>query len=110
MRESSTIKPAIELTMEPDQQQSRSNPIRSAVSAILTRIRRAFGVFLQLVQRDQLVELSSETRRLGAASVEASTYVGGELQAIETRLARLEEEIAAIRRALEEQGKSLELR
>jgi hypothetical protein len=70
--------------------------------AILTsRLRRAFGSFVTLVLHDQMGDLSRQTERLGSATVESVTYVGGELKALEARLSAIEEELASIREMLE---------
>jgi hypothetical protein len=70
--------------------------------AIFTsRLRRAFGGFVTLVLHDQIGDLSRQTERLGSATVESVTYVGGELKALEERLSAIEEELAAIRALLE---------
>lgn len=76
-------------------------PVR-ALLAVLNKLRRIVGALLQLVQRNEIVELGEQTRRLGSASVESATYVSGELQAVETRLASIEQELAALRKLLEE--------
>jgi hypothetical protein len=77
----------------------------SSVKRLLARlfhgIRRVAGTFVQFAQRDQLYELKEQTRRLGSASVEASVYTHGELKALEERLAGIERELAALRRAIE---------
>jgi hypothetical protein len=77
---------------------------RRLLSILIGRIRRVIGMLLQLAERDQLRVLTHETRRLSSASVESVTFLGGELRTLEERLARLEEELAAIRRLLEERG------
>jgi hypothetical protein len=85
-----------------------TTPARRAVLAlkrlfaILTsRLRRAFGSFVTLVLHDQIGDLSRQTQRLGSATVESVTYVGGELKALEERLSAIEEELAAIRALLD---------
>jgi hypothetical protein len=96
-----------------------TTPARRAVLAlkrlfaILTsRLRRAFGGFVTLVLHDQIGDLSRQTERLGSATVESVTYVGGELKALEERLTAIEDELAAIRALLErsarESGETLE--
>ena len=75
---------------------------RRLLSILIARIRRVFGMLLQLAERDQLRVLTHETRRLSSASVESVTFLGGELKTLEDRLSRLEEELAAIRKLLEE--------
>jgi hypothetical protein len=88
-----------------------TTPVRRAVMAVrrllasfVSRLRRAFGGLLTLILHGQLRDLNRQTQRLGAASVESITYVGGELRALDERLSRIEEELAAIRAALEESG------
>ena len=85
-----------------------TTPARRAVLAlkrlfaILTsRLRRGFGSFVTLVLHDQMGDLSRQTQRLGSATVESVTYVGGELKALEERLSAIEEELAAIRALLD---------
>jgi hypothetical protein len=76
--------------------------VKRLVGRLFHGIRRLAGTFVQFAQRDQLDELKEQTRRLGSASVEASTYVQGELQAFDRRLSRIEEQLAELQRALEE--------
>ena len=78
--------------------------LRRLLSILLVRVRRAVGILLQLVQRDQLRVLTHETRRLSSASVESVTYLGAEMKNVEERLARLEEEVASLRRAQEDRA------
>jgi hypothetical protein len=85
-----------------------TTPVKRAVLAlkrlfaILTsRLRRAFGSLVTLVLHDQMGDLSRQTERLGSATVESVTYVGGELKALEERLSAMEQELAAIRSLLE---------
>src|SRR5918994_3648698 len=78
--------------------------MRRRLANLVSRLRRAFGGLLTLLLHGQLRDLSRQTQRLGAASVESITYVGGEIQALDERLSRIEEELAAIRAALEESG------
>jgi hypothetical protein len=75
--------------------------VRRLLATVVSRLRKAFGGLLALVLHGQLRDLSRQTQRLGAASVESMTYVGGELQALDERLSRIEEELAALRAALE---------
>jgi hypothetical protein len=67
-------------------------------------LRRGFGLAYSAVQRDSLNTLRVETEQLGSAAVESSAYVGAELRAIGERLTRLENELAAVRRLLEERS------
>jgi hypothetical protein len=68
---------------------------------VLRPFRKLAGRLLQLVERNEMHELRDETARLSSASVEAVTYLGGEVRRLDERLARLEEELAAIRGLLE---------
>ena len=67
--------------------------VRRLLATFVSRLRRTFGV-LTLFLHGQLRDLNRQTQRLGAASVESMTYVGGELQALDERLSRIEEEPA----------------
>jgi hypothetical protein len=78
--------------------------VRRLLATLVSRLRRAFGGLLTLLLHGQLRDLNRQTQRLGAASVESMTYVGGELQALDERLSRIEAELAALRAALEESG------
>jgi hypothetical protein len=78
--------------------------VRRLLATFVSRLRRTFGGVLTLLLHGQLRDLNRQTQRLGAASVESITYVGGELQALDERLSRIEEELAALRAALEESG------
>jgi hypothetical protein len=78
--------------------------VRRVLATFVSRVRRAFGGILTLLLHGQLRDLNRQTQRLGAASVESMTYVGGELQALDERLSRIEEELAALRETLEGSG------
>jgi uncharacterized coiled-coil DUF342 family protein len=78
--------------------------VRRLLATVVSRLRRAFGGLLTLLLHGQLRDLNRQTQRLGAASVESITYVGGELQALDERLSRIEKELAAVRAALEGSG------
>ena len=78
--------------------------IKRMLSILVSRVRRALGSLFQLVLNDQLGDLSRQTKRLGSASVESVTYLGGELGALDERLARIEDELAALRELLERSG------
>jgi hypothetical protein len=82
--------------------------VRRQLATLVSRLRRAFGGLLTLLLHGQLRDINRQTQRLGAASVESMTYVGGELQALDERLSRIEEELAALRAALEGSGASRE--
>jgi uncharacterized coiled-coil DUF342 family protein len=79
--------------------------VRRLLAIFVSRLRRTFGGVLTLFLHGQLRDLNRQTQRLGAASVESMTYVGGELQALDERLSRIEEELAAVRAALERSGR-----
>jgi hypothetical protein len=85
--------------MDKSNETLNGSALRRMLSTFLSRLRRLVGTLIQFAQRDQLHELEEQTRRLGSASVEASVYTHGELKAIEERLARIERELAALRRA-----------
>jgi hypothetical protein len=78
--------------------------VKRILAILLARARKLVGSFLQVLESDQLDRLEHETRRLGSASVESVTYIGGELQALAERLSRLEEELAAVRQLLEQRA------
>jgi uncharacterized coiled-coil DUF342 family protein len=80
--------------------------VRRLLATVVSRLRRAFGGLLTLLLHGQLRDLNRQTQRLGAASVESITYVGGELQVLDERLSRIEKELAAVRVALEESGRA----
>ena len=81
---------------------------RRLLSILVSRMRRAFGGLTALVLHDQLGDLSRQTQRLGAASVESVTYLGGELKALDERLSRIEDELVAIRAMLDQGGHASE--
>jgi hypothetical protein len=71
------------------------------VAAILGAVRRVLASVFQVVFNDRLRDISQKTDRLGSASVESVTYLGGEVRALDQRLARIEAELAALRDLLE---------
>jgi hypothetical protein len=75
--------------------------IKRTVAIVVALFRRAFGAVMHLVVHDQLADIRNQTERLGSASVESITYVGGELNRLDERLTRIEDELAALREALE---------
>jgi hypothetical protein len=81
---------------------SPSLPIRilsaanRALQHLLFRLKQMLGLAAQAAQRDQLRELTDETRTLGSASAESISHVGAELREINARLAKLESEIERI--------------
>jgi DNA repair exonuclease SbcCD ATPase subunit len=76
--------------------------VRRFVLIFASRMRRAFGVAAQNLQRDELGELRKETRALGSASVESVSHMGAELREINERLSKLESDIEALRGMLGE--------
>jgi hypothetical protein len=78
--------------------------VRRLLAILVSRMRRAFGGLMRLVLYDQFGELTRQTERLGSASVESITYLGGELKAMDERLDAIERELAAIRELLERSG------
>lgn len=74
--------------------------LKRLVAIFVSRAKRALGSLLALVLHDQLGDLSRQTQRLSSASVESIAYVGSELRALDARLSRIEEELAALRRAI----------
>jgi hypothetical protein len=75
--------------------------LRRGVAAILGVVRRVLASIFQVVFNDRLRDISQKTDRLGAASVESVTYLGGEVRALDQRLAKIEAELAALRELLE---------
>jgi hypothetical protein len=80
--------------------------VRRLLATLISRLRSAFGGLFAVLFHGQLRDLKSQTQRLGAASVESMTYVGGQLQALDERLTRIEEELAAVRAVLEESDRA----
>lgn len=78
------------------------NALRTGVEAAYYWLRRALGLAYSILLRDSLTRLRLETEQLGSAAVESASYVGAELRSIDERVARLEEELAAIRELLEQ--------
>ena len=88
--------------------------LKRAIAAVLTAVRRVLGSIFQLVFADRLGNISRQTERLGSASVESVTHLGGEVRSLDQRLAAIEKELAAIRGLLEDRdattaGKSEEV-
>jgi DNA-binding LacI/PurR family transcriptional regulator len=75
--------------------------IKRTVAIVVTLFRRAFGAALHLVAHDQLADIRNQTERLGSASVESITYVGGELNRLDERLTRIEAQLAELREAVD---------
>jgi hypothetical protein len=80
--------------------------LQRALVGLLTALRRALGTVNQVVFRDRLRHIDQQTERLGSASVEAMTHLGGEVRALDARLAAIERELAALRELLERQEHS----
>jgi alkanesulfonate monooxygenase SsuD/methylene tetrahydromethanopterin reductase-like flavin-dependent oxidoreductase (luciferase family) len=78
--------------------------VKSAVDGVVLAVRRVIGLIVSVLARDSLSSLRLETERLGSNAVESATYVGLELRSIDERLARLEEELAALRQLLEQRA------
>ena len=76
--------------------------VRASIEAAIFWARRLLGLGFSIVQRDSISRLRVETEQLGSAAVESASYVGAELRAIDERLTRLEEELGAVRRLLEQ--------
>lgn len=82
--------------------------LRRAVVTILGAVRRLLASIYQVAFRDRLRAIDEKTDRLGSASVESVTYLGGEVQALDQRLAKIEAELAALRELLERRESSSE--
>jgi hypothetical protein len=80
--------------------------LQRALVALLSALRRALGTVNQVVFRDRLRHIDQQTERLGSASVEAVTHLGGEVRALESRLAAIEHELSALRELLERRERS----
>lgn len=89
-------------------QNRRTLALRRAVVAILGAIRRVLASIFQVVFRDQLRDIREKTDRLGSASVESVTYLGGEVRALDQRLAKIERDLAALRELLEARERAAE--
>jgi hypothetical protein len=75
--------------------------IKHTLAIVVTLLRRAFGTVMHLAVHDQLADIRNQTERLGSASVESITYVGGELNRLDERLTRIETELAALRESVD---------
>jgi hypothetical protein len=80
--------------------------LQRALVGLLTALRRILGTFNQVVFRDRLQHIDQQTERLGSASVEAVTHLGGEVRALDSRLAAIERELAALRELIEQRERS----
>ncbi|HSD23431.1 MAG TPA: hypothetical protein VLB79_03805 [Solirubrobacterales bacterium] len=93
--------------MDNSSQDKRVIPaLRRGLAAILGAVRRVLASVFQIVFNDRLRDISQKTDRLGSASVESVTYLGGEVRALDQRLARIEAELAALRELLESRERS----
>ena len=79
----------------------RTGALGRAIAAILGAVRRVLASIFQVVFNDRLRDISQKTDRLGSASVESVTYLGGEVRALDQRLDRIERELAELRKLLE---------
>jgi predicted nucleic acid-binding Zn-ribbon protein len=75
--------------------------LQRAFVGVLSALRRLLGTINQVVFRDRLRDIDRQTERLGSASVEAVTHLGGEVRALDQRLAAIERELAELRKLLE---------
>jgi len=80
--------------------------LQRALVGLLAALRRMLGTVNQVVLRDRLQRIDQQTERLGSASVEAVTHLGGEVRALESRLAAIERELSALRELLERRERS----
>ena len=80
--------------------------LQRAIAGVLAALRRVLGTINQVVFRDRLRHIDQQTERLGSASVEAVTHLGGEVRALDQRLAAIERELAALRELLERRERS----
>lgn len=78
--------------------------LRRLLFLALNRTRRRLGVFVQVLQHDELGELRHETRALGSASAESVSHMGAELREINERLSKLERDLASLAALIERQG------
>jgi hypothetical protein len=89
------------VAVETSQDKRVASALRRGVAAILGAVRRVLASVFQVVFHDRLRDISQKTDRLGSASVESVTYLGGEVRSLEARLTQIERELAAIRQLLE---------
>jgi hypothetical protein len=74
--------------------------LRRLPGAVLRAARHTLGRILQVLLHDQVRGLSGQVERLGTASVESSNYLGLELQDLDRRLSRIEQDVASLRDAV----------
>lgn len=89
------------MAVDTSQDKRVASALRRGVAAILGAVRRVLASVFQVIFHDRLRDISQKTDRLGSASVESVTYLGGEVRALEARLTQIERELAAIRELLE---------
>jgi hypothetical protein len=89
------------VAVDTSQDKRVASALRRGVAAILGAVRRVLASVFQVIFHDRLRDISQKTDRLGSASVESVTYLGGEVRALEARLTQIERELAAIRELLE---------
>lgn len=92
--------------MTPNHRRGPLRSIRLAIEAGFWWLRRVLGLAYSVLMRDSLTSLRVETEQLSSASVESNAYVGAELRSLEERLARVEEELAAVRDLLEQRQRT----
>ncbi len=80
--------------------------LQRALVGLLSALKRMLSTINQLVFRDRLQHIDKQTERLGSASVEAVTHLGGEVRALDARLAAIERELAALRELIERRERS----
>ena len=66
----------------------------------VSRARRALGSAFQTVSRDPLRDLNHQAERLGSAADESAAHLGTDMRGLDQRLSRIEDEVAALRKAL----------
>ena len=94
------------MAVDTSQDKRVASALRRGVAAILGAVRRVLASVFQVIFHDRLRDISQKTDRLGSASVESVTYLGGEVRALEARLTQIERELAAIRELLERPERS----
>jgi hypothetical protein len=94
------------VAVETSQDKRVAPALRRGVAAILAAVRRVLASVFQVVFHDRLRDISQKTDRLGSASVESVTYLGGEVRSLEARLTQIERELVAIRQLLESRERS----
>ena len=75
--------------------------LRTAIEAAYWWARKVLGLAYSVLMRDSLTSLRQETEQLSSAAVESNADGGAQLRSLEERLARVEEELVAVRELLE---------